>query len=262
MGAVNPNRLRWGACAWLLTLQFFIVEAVAQSRYEGSYSRTDDVISALGAADSAARQLMNASFVVREHLILGGALLLRPVLARAAQVAGPARGRGRRRAARRRLPDGRERDHPRDRRGAVPGGWRARPIALAYAVRPRSGGARRPAGPAGLVGTAATVFFLTGVTPTSARAAPSGWRPTSSRSAWHSPGAAVAAGPAARGRVRAQPTSGAGARPSRAAERDREGRGPTPRTGPRGPPAGEDARRTPTTGRRPRSLAAAPQRGD
>ena len=35
MGPVNPNRLRWGALAWLLTLQFFVVEAIAQSRYEG-----------------------------------------------------------------------------------------------------------------------------------------------------------------------------------------------------------------------------------
>ena len=47
MGAVNPNRLRWGACAWLLTLQFFVVETVVQLRMDG-YSRTDDVISLLG----------------------------------------------------------------------------------------------------------------------------------------------------------------------------------------------------------------------
>ena len=50
MDAVNPNRLRWGALAWLLTLQFFVVETIAQARFEGAYSRTDDVISALGAA--------------------------------------------------------------------------------------------------------------------------------------------------------------------------------------------------------------------
>src|SRR5688572_28668955 len=88
MGAVNPNRLRWGACAWLLTLQFFVVEAVAQSRYAGPYSRSDDVISTLGAAESAARHVMNASFVVQGALILAWALLLRPVLLRgAAQVA-------------------------------------------------------------------------------------------------------------------------------------------------------------------------------
>ena len=92
MGAVNAKRLRWGACAWLLTLQFFVVEAVAQSRYAGSYSRTDDVISALGAADSAARQLMNASFVVQGALILAGALLLRPVLLRGAAQVAPVAG--------------------------------------------------------------------------------------------------------------------------------------------------------------------------
>jgi hypothetical membrane protein len=84
MAGVNPTRLRWGACAWLLTLQFFVVEALVQRRYDGSYSRTDDVISALGAADSPAHQLMNASFVVQAALILGGALLLRPALAGAA----------------------------------------------------------------------------------------------------------------------------------------------------------------------------------
>jgi hypothetical protein len=49
MDVVNPNRLRWGAIAWLLTLQFFVLETVAQVRFEGAYSRTDDVISTLGA---------------------------------------------------------------------------------------------------------------------------------------------------------------------------------------------------------------------
>ena len=46
---VTVNRLRWGALAWLLTLQFFVVEAIAQSRYVGAYPRADDTISALGA---------------------------------------------------------------------------------------------------------------------------------------------------------------------------------------------------------------------
>ena len=36
MARVTPNRLRWGALAWLLTLQFFVVETIAQSRYAGS----------------------------------------------------------------------------------------------------------------------------------------------------------------------------------------------------------------------------------
>ncbi|WP_324277567.1 hypothetical protein [Blastococcus brunescens] len=83
MGAVNRNRIRWGALSWLLTLQFFVLETLAQLRVEGPYSRVDDVISALGASDSAGRQLMNASFVVQAGLILAGALLLRPALLRA-----------------------------------------------------------------------------------------------------------------------------------------------------------------------------------
>ena len=50
---MTPYRLRWGALAWLLTLQFFVVETVVQFRVRGRYSRADDVISALGAPTSA-----------------------------------------------------------------------------------------------------------------------------------------------------------------------------------------------------------------
>jgi hypothetical membrane protein len=166
MGAVNPNRLRWGACAWLLTLQFFVVEAVAQSRYAESYSRSDDVISALGAADSAARQLMNASFVVQGALILAGALLLRPVLLRgAAQVAPVLLGA----AAVGVLLVG---VFPTDGNATMHGvgavlylvGGGLGLIALAYAVRPRSEALGSLLALLGLVGTAVTVFFLTGVT--------------------------------------------------------------------------------------------------
>jgi hypothetical membrane protein len=166
MGPVNPNRLRWGALAWLLTLQFFVVETVAELRYEGSYSRVDDVISALGAADSPARQLMNASFVVQAALIVGGVLLLRPALQRgaglvarvllSAAAAGvllvgvfPTDGNGTAHAT-----------------GAVlhlVGGGLGL-IALAYAVRPRSEVIGSVLAVLGLVGTSATVFFLTGVT--------------------------------------------------------------------------------------------------
>ena len=32
MGRVTANRLRWGALAWLLTLQFFVAETVVQLR--------------------------------------------------------------------------------------------------------------------------------------------------------------------------------------------------------------------------------------
>jgi hypothetical membrane protein len=166
MVAVNSNRIRWGAVAWLLTLQFFVVETIAQLRFEGTYSRADDVISALGAADSAAHQLMNASFVVQAALILGGALLLRPVLPRGAGL-----------VARILLgvaalgvvlvgvfpTDGNSTMHT---VGAVlhlVGGGLGL-IALAYAVRPRSEALGTTLALLGLVGTAATVFFLTGVT--------------------------------------------------------------------------------------------------
>ena len=166
MADVNPNRLRWGAIAWLLTLQFFVVETITQVRYEGTYSRADDVISTLGAAESAARQLMNASFVVQAALILGGALLLRPVLLRgAAQVAPVLLG-----AASVGVllvgvfpTDGSSMAHT---VGAVlylVGGGLGL-IALAYAVRPRSEGLGTALALLGLIGTSATVFFLTGVT--------------------------------------------------------------------------------------------------
>jgi hypothetical membrane protein len=79
MGTVTPSRLRWGALAWLATLQFFVVEAVVQFRGQG-YSRVDDVISDLGATNWPGHQAMNASFVVQAALVLGGALLLFPVL--------------------------------------------------------------------------------------------------------------------------------------------------------------------------------------
>jgi hypothetical membrane protein len=166
MAGVNPTRLRWGACAWLLTLQFFVVEALVQRRYDGSYSRTDDVISALGAADSPAHQLMNASFVVQAALILGGALLLRPALGgAAARVVPVLLGAA---AAGVLLvgvfpADGDATVHA---TGAVlyliGGGLGL--IALAYAVRPRSEVVASALALLGVVGTAATVFFLTGVT--------------------------------------------------------------------------------------------------
>ena len=162
---MTPNRLRWGALLWLLTLQFFVVETIAQLRYEGPYSRADDVISDLGTADSAARQLMNASFVVQAALIVGGALLLRPALLRGAGQAVPsllgAAGVGVLLVGV--FPsDGQAGLHA---TGAVLyllGGGLAL-IALAYAVRPRSEALGTVLALLGLVGTAATVFFLTGV---------------------------------------------------------------------------------------------------
>ncbi|RBY89101.1 DUF998 domain-containing protein [Blastococcus sp. TBT05-19] len=159
-------RLRWGALVWLLTLQFFVLETVAEARYAAPYSRIDDVISALGAADSPGRALMNASFVVQAALILGGALLLRPALRGAAGRAAllllgaaalgtllvgvfPLDGNGTMHAI-----------------GAVlyfVGGGLGL-IALAYAVRPRSEALGTSVVLLGIVATAATIFFLAGVT--------------------------------------------------------------------------------------------------
>jgi hypothetical membrane protein len=165
MAAVTPARLRWGALVWFATLQFFVLETVAQARYGAPYSRIDQVISALGASDSPGRQLMNASFVVQAGLILGGALLLRPALhgaaARVAPIllgaasAGvllvgvfPVDGNGTMHAI-----------------GAVlyllGGGMGL--VALAYAVRPRSEALGTTVVLLGLLAIAATIFFFAGV---------------------------------------------------------------------------------------------------
>ena len=163
---MNPTRLRAGVLAWLLTLQFFVVEAVAEARFAGPYSRTDTVISALGGAGSAARQLMNASFVVQGALILSGAVLLRPVLLRgAAQVAPTLLGA----AAVGVLLVG---VFPITGNSTLHGigavlyfvGGGLGLIALAYAVRPRSEALGTVLALLGLVGIVGTVLFLTGVT--------------------------------------------------------------------------------------------------
>ena len=166
MGAVTSNRLRWGALTWVLTLQFFVVEAVAEARYVAPYSRLHDVISALGAADSPARQAMNASFVVQAALILGGALLLAPALRGGAGRATtallgvaslgvllvgvvPIDGNGTVHAV-----------------GAVlylVGGGLGL-VALAYAVRPHSEALGTTVVLLGMVAVATTIFFLAGVT--------------------------------------------------------------------------------------------------
>jgi hypothetical membrane protein len=76
---VTDSRYRVGGLVWVLTLQFFVVEAIAAAQF-GGYSYSADVISDLGTADSAARLLMNASFVLQGVLIAAGALLLGPGL--------------------------------------------------------------------------------------------------------------------------------------------------------------------------------------
>lgn len=165
MGPVTDNRLRAGALAWLLTLQFFVVEAIAAGRYDGPYSRADDVISDLGAAASPAASTMNASFAVQGVLIAAGAWLLRPALLRGAGAVAPVLlgGAGAGVLLVGVFPsDGNATMHA---IGAVlyllGGGLGL--IALAYAVRPRSELLGTALALLGLLGTAATVFFLTGV---------------------------------------------------------------------------------------------------
>ena len=77
---MTDSRYRWGGLTWVLTLQFFVVEAITAARY-GGYSYSTDVISDLGTAASAGRLLMNASFVVQGLLFIAGAFLLAPGLA-------------------------------------------------------------------------------------------------------------------------------------------------------------------------------------
>lgn len=158
------HRLRWGALVWLLTLQFFVVETVVQLRGEG-YSRIDDVISDLGATTWPGHQAMNASFIVQASLVAGGALLLRPLLrSGAGQVAQWLFGVT---AVGLLLVAG----FPSDTSGAAHAtgaafylvGSALGLIALAYALRPRSELLGTTIVVLGLVGAAATTFFLTGV---------------------------------------------------------------------------------------------------
>jgi len=162
MGAVNANRLRYGALLWLLTLQFFVVEAVVQLRERGSYSRVHDVISDLGTVQSPLHTVMNASFVVQAALILGGAVLLGPALrGRAALVAQVLLGI----AAVGVLlvgvfpSDGNSTLHAIGAVAHLLGGGLGL-IALAYAVRPRSEALGTMLAVLGLLGVAFTVFFL------------------------------------------------------------------------------------------------------
>jgi hypothetical membrane protein len=165
MASVTPSRYRWGATAWLLTLQFFVVEAVVQLQAAG-YSRADDLISDLGTASSPAHLLMNASFVVQAALIGAGAWLLRPALTgRGVTVAPVLLGAA---AVGVLLVGLFPLDGPATLHGVgawlylVGGGIGL--IALAYAVRPRSEALGTTLALLGLVGTAMTVFFVAGIT--------------------------------------------------------------------------------------------------
>jgi hypothetical membrane protein len=161
---VTDMRYRWGAVTWALTLQFFVVEAIAASQF-GGYSYSANVISDLGTADSAARLLMNASFVVQGLLIAAGALLLGPGLS----------GTGGR-LARALLvlagigvllvglfpSDGNATAHEVGAGVHLLGGGIGL-IALAYGVRPRSEALGTTLAVLGMVGVVGTVFFASAV---------------------------------------------------------------------------------------------------
>jgi hypothetical membrane protein len=162
---VRGNRLRWGALGWVLTLQFFVVEAIAALQWAG-YSYADNTISDLGTASSPAHRLMNASFVVQAALILAGVVLLLPaVRGRAARVAQVVLAL----AAVGVLLVGL---FPVDRStvmhdiGALLylAGGAVGLLALAYAMRPRSELLGTALAILGLAGAATTIFFATGVT--------------------------------------------------------------------------------------------------
>jgi hypothetical membrane protein len=157
---VTPSRYRWGGLAWLLTLQFFVVEAVAALRYDG-YSYSADVISGLGTAASPGATLMNASFVVQGLLIAAGALLLGPGLAgtggRLARVLLVAAGVGVLLVGV--FPsDGNATAHQVAAAVHLLGGGLGL-IALAYGVRPRSEALGTTLALLGLVGVVGTIFF-------------------------------------------------------------------------------------------------------
>jgi hypothetical membrane protein len=157
---VTDSRYRWGGLAWVLTFQFFVVEAIAAARY-GGYSYSADVISDLGTADSPARLLMNGSFVLQGVLIAAGVLLLGPGLAgsggRLARVLLVLAGLGVLLVGL--FPsDGNATVHE------VAAGTHLLAgaiglIAVAYAVRPRSEGLGTTLAVLGLVGVIGTIFF-------------------------------------------------------------------------------------------------------
>ncbi|MGZ4623439.1 MAG: DUF998 domain-containing protein [Blastococcus sp.] len=163
---MTPNRLRAGACAWLLTLQFFVVESVAAARVPSGYSRAANTISDLGKTTSPDHRLMNASFLVQAVLIVIGAVLLRHALRGRATRVAPALLTL---AAAGVLivgifpSDGYKTVHA---TGAVLylAGSGIGLIALAYGVRPRSELLGSTLALLGLIGTAMTVFFVSAVT--------------------------------------------------------------------------------------------------
>lgn len=166
MGAVRAHRYRWGALAWLLTLQFFLLETIAQALAGVDYSRSGQVISVLGAAAWPAHGVMNASLIAQGVLVAVGLLLLRPALIGGARRAVPvllgvaALGV----VVAGVLPQ--DVVHPLHVTGLLLylAGGSLGLLGLAYGVRPRSEALGTTLAVLGVVATAATVFFVTGVT--------------------------------------------------------------------------------------------------
>jgi hypothetical membrane protein len=157
---VTDSRYRWGGVAWVLTLQFFVVEAIAALQYAG-YSYSADVISDLGTATSPARLLMNASFVVQGLLIAAGALLLGPGLSgnggRLTRVLLVVAGAGVLLVGV--FPsDGNATVHAVAAGAHLLGGGIGL-ISLAYGMRPRSEGLATALAVLGLVGVIGTIFY-------------------------------------------------------------------------------------------------------
>ncbi|PRY50725.1 putative membrane protein [Geodermatophilus tzadiensis] len=165
MGRVPMRRIAWGALAWVLTLQFFVVETVVQLRAGLPYSRSADTISALGDVTWPGHTLMNASFVVQAGLIGAGAVALLPALrGRAARPAVALLGA----AALGVLLVGvfpRLTSPSLHTAGAALYlvGGAAGLVALAYAVRPWSEAVGTTLALLGLLGAATTVFYGAGV---------------------------------------------------------------------------------------------------
>ena len=157
---MNGHRYRWGGLAWLLTLQFFVVEAIVALQYDG-YSYSANVISDLGTAASPAAALMNVSFVVQGVLIVAGTLLLGPALlgtgGRVARFLLLVAGLG---VA---LVGVFSSDSSSTLHEVAAGAYflagAIGVIALAYAVRPRSEGLGTTLAALGLLGVVGTVFF-------------------------------------------------------------------------------------------------------
>lgn len=163
---MRAHRYRWGAIAWLLTLQFFLLETLAQAVSSIEYSRSREAISVLGASAWPAHGVMNASLIAQGVLLAAGLVLLTPALLGGARRAVPVLlGL----AALGVVVAGifpQDVVHPLHVTGLLLylAGGSLGLLGLAYGVRPRSEALGTTLAVLGVVATAATVFFVTGVT--------------------------------------------------------------------------------------------------